>query len=101
LGWRRIIVDWMPAQTERSAAAAFLGKVASEAPAPIPPSSRYTLGNDTEFSRQHRAVYKLSVMGTVGRAELERLHAAGSVQDPSAKAYLEKLAKDGYRVKSH
>lgn len=96
---RDLIVQSMPALADRVHAIAFLAEVASEAPVP---SSRRTSrpvppGHDTALSRPYTAIYALTRMGAEGRAALARLDVNGSVRDPEARAYLTRLAKEGYK----
>lgn len=96
---RDLIVERMPALAERSHAIAFLSEVASERPTPNAerPSRTLPAGHDTAFSRAYIAIYALTRMGEEGRAALARLDVDGMVRDPEGKAYLARLAKEGYK----
>lgn len=96
---RDLIVQWMPALADRPHAIAFLASVASEAPAPDSGqgSRASPRGHDTALSRAYVAVYALTRMGAEGRATLARLDVRGAVRNPDAKAYLARLAKEGYK----
>ncbi len=95
---RIVIVQWMPALVERPRAIAFLVEVAREAPVPNSrrPSRASRLRHHTAISRAEAAIYALTRMGAEGRAALARLDVSGTVRDPEARAYLARLAKEGY-----
>jgi hypothetical protein len=95
---RDLIVQWMPVLADRPHAIAFLAEVASETPIPRSGGASHVLppGHGTASSRAHTAIYALTRMGAAGRAALARLDVSGSVRDPEARAYLARLANEGY-----
>lgn len=96
---RSLIVVYMVHQAERAQAAAFLGEVAQEPPEPASPAPPgvAVVGDDTRSPLQADAIGALTYMGPEGRAVLERLHVAGTVTEPTARWYLEQLARRGFQ----
>jgi hypothetical protein len=86
---RRLIIILMMGQSERGDAVALLGRVVQQ----------QLVQEDRSAALGHarNAIQSLTRMGSQGRGILRRLHEEGSVRDPSTRAYLEELAKRGFR----
>lgn len=97
---RGLIMGFMIHQAERTEAVAFLAEVAKQ-PADPPPPAPPGVGlvwDDTRFPLQYHAIGTLTYLGPEGRAALERLHAEGTVREPTARVYLDTLANHGFQV---
>lgn len=88
---RGSIIDLMIIQAEREEAVVFLARVAEEPFQPTPPG--VVLGT---WPTQVLAIGALTHMGQPGEAMLRRLHAEGTVREPTARASLEDLARRGF-----
>jgi hypothetical protein len=75
-----------------------LAEAATEAPPPSPPQSAgvASFSDDVGGSLQSTALAVLRQLGPDGEAALRRLHAQGTVRDSSARAFLERLARQGF-----
>jgi hypothetical protein len=95
---RDLIIGEMIQQGERAEAVAFLAEVAQAPPDPAP-AVQPGVGRvwDDRFPLQFDAIGTLTYMGLEGRAVLERLHAQGTVREQMARAYLDQLARHGFR----
>jgi hypothetical protein len=96
---RTHIVTLMPMQAERRDAATFLADVAQEsAPSPRPVESGVMLtGEDGDGPLQFRAIVRLAELGIDGEDALRALYAQGTVQEPRARAFLDGVARRGFR----
>lgn len=94
--WTRYsIIRLLIPQVERAEAAALLERIAQEpGPPPAPPGVALV---EDKWSLQEHAIGALNHLGTEGEAILRRLHARGAVQERTARAALERLAREGFR----
>ncbi len=82
---------------ECTEAAAFLAEAAAEAPLEAPPASPgVVLSDDPRISLQSTALAVLRQLGPIGETTLRRLYAQGTVRDSSARAFLERLSRQGF-----
>lgn len=93
---RSTILDSMPLQAERRAAAAFLRSVAAE------PDTSSAMGPHGYFShgdlRTH-ALARLAEMGEEGRAVLQAMHRSREARSPQARLVLDDMARRGFPVR--
>ena len=85
----------MVPQAERAEAVAFLEQVAQEPL--VQPAPGDTVSVDAPTPLTSGALGALTLMEAEGRAALQRLYAQGTVRQPMARAYLEQLARQGFR----
>ncbi|MBI2407418.1 MAG: hypothetical protein HYV19_03855 [Gemmatimonadetes bacterium] len=97
---REFLLSRMPFMVECDEAVAFLATAAEEAPPALyapPAAGAAIITDDLRRSLQASAVDLLVDFGSRGEAALRRLHVHGTVRDSSARAQLERYAKQGFR----
>lgn len=93
---RLTVLDKMPLQQERAAAAAFLRTVAAE-PDPNGPDPVHGYFSNGDLRIQ--ALARLSEMGEDGAAALRAMHRSGEARSPQAKILLDDMARRGFPVR--
>lgn len=93
---RLTVLDKMPLQQERAAAAAFLRSVAAEPDlnGPDPVHGYFTSGDP-----RTQALARLSEMGEEGAAALRAMHRSGGARSPQARIVLDDMARRGFPVR--
>lgn len=86
-GTRFQIVRWMPEMAERSEAVAFLRRLAGQ-----------TERSEDFHQAPREAVHALARLGAEGSAALREMHRARAVTHPDARAALEGLARNDFRI---
>jgi hypothetical protein len=88
------ILRLIRAQVETREAAAFLASIAEEASTPAKQGERY---DDVSGPPQLQAIQSLRFLGIEGERTLHALHCAGRVREARSRAYLDTLAREGFR----
>jgi hypothetical protein len=93
---RSTVMDQLPRQHERHAAAAFLRTVAAERDTSTRVSPVH--GHFTQGDLRTAALARLAEMGDDGRAVLQAMHRNGEARSPQARIVLDDMARRGFPV---